>query len=144
MKTIVNTILAAILVITTATFAHAENNKLNRLAASGTLEQYIETVTKGNVDDINGLFSESFRQKTNSNEKMITHNREQLVNFLKGEKNVKQNCETSYTVIEENANCAFAKVEMKYEKFTKVDYVSLGREGSEWKVNDVVTSYNYQ
>ncbi|GAA4807460.1 hypothetical protein GCM10023231_40830 [Olivibacter ginsenosidimutans] len=146
MKTTVNTILTTIAIIASihvSLAAHPER-ELNRRAANTTLDQYVATITKGNTNDIDQLFSESFTHKINSNRKLTTHNKKELVDFLKNGKNIEQNCKTAYTVIEENTNYALAKVEMKYENFTKVDYVSLGREGNEWKVSNVVSTYHYE
>lgn len=142
MKTFITSFFAAILIISASAFAKAET-KASRLATTtNSVDLYIESITKGNVESLNDLFSAQFRQNTNANGKVTTHTKEELVNFMKRQKNIKQNCSSSYTLIEQNATTAIAKVEMKYRDFTKVDYVTLGREGNDWKVNQVVTTYN--
>jgi hypothetical protein len=72
---------------------------------------------------------------------VTTHNKEQVIGFLKGQQNVKQDCSTTYTVMEQSGNYSLAKVEIKYRDFSKVDYVTLSKEGADWKINQVVTTY---
>jgi len=43
--------------------------------------------------------------------------------------------------MEQSGDYSIAKVEMKYRDFTKVDYVTLSKEGADWKVSQVVTTY---
>jgi len=141
MKTLTTTFLAAIIFVSTSAFAKAET-KSSRLATAGnSVNLYIETITKGNAENIDALFGSHFIQNTNANGKVITHNKEAVIGFIKGQKNVKQNCSTKYTLMEQSGDYSLAKVEMKYSGFTKVDYVTLNKEGADWKVNQIVTTY---
>lgn len=141
MKTFITPFFAAILIISASAFAKAETDPSLLATADNSVHVYIETITKGNVTHVNELFSKQFRHNTNANGKVITHNKEQVIGFIKGQQNVKQNCSTSYTVLEQSGDYSVAKVEMKYRDFTKIDYVTLSREGADWKVNQVVTTY---
>jgi len=141
MKSLIKILFAAIVFVTVSTFAKAEIDGANKKAAANTLHQYIATTTQGKVEDINELFSDQFRHNINGNGKVITHTKEQVVQFLKGRKNVQEDCTASYRVIEQNETCAIARVEMKYLKFTRVNYVTLSREGGEWKISQVVTTF---
>jgi len=140
-KTLMTTFLAAIIFVSASAFAMAETKSSRLATADNSVNLYIETITNGNVENINELFGSQFIQNTNTNGKVITHNKEQVIGFIKGQKNVKQDCSTTYTVMEQSGNYSLAKVEMKYPDFTKVDYVTLSKEGADWKVNQVVTTY---
>lgn len=141
MKTLITSFFAAILFLSVSAFANAATNPSRLATADNSVNVYIEAITKGNMEHVNELFSKQFRQNTNANGKVITHSKEQVIGFLKAQQNVKQDCSTTYTVIEQSGNYSVAKVEMKYRDFTKVDYVTLGKEGADWKVNQVVTTY---
>ena len=141
MKTPITSFFAAILFLSVSAFANAATNPSRLTTADNSVNVYIEAITKGSMEHVNELFSKQFRQNTNANGKVISHSKEQVIGFLKEQQNVKQNCNTTYTVIEQSGDYSVAKVEMKYRDFTKVDYVTLGKEGADWKVNQVVTTY---
>lgn len=141
MKTLMTNSFAAIIFVLASASVKAETKSTRLATADNSVNLYIETITNGNVENINELFARQFVQNTNANGKVTTHNKEQVIGFIKGQKNVKQNCSTAYTVMEQRGDYSLAKVEMKYRDFTKVDYVTLGREGADWKVNQVVTTY---
>lgn len=141
MKSLIKILFAAIVLITASTFAKAEIDGASKKAATNTLHQYIATTTQGKVENIDDLFSDQFRHNINGHAKVITHTKEQVVQFLKGRKNLQEDCIASYRVIEQNETCAIARVEMKYLKFTRINYVTLSREGSKWKVSQVITTF---
>jgi len=92
MKTLTTTFLTAIIFVSASAFAKAKT-KSSRLAIAGNrVNFYIETITKGNVENMDALFGSHFIQNTNANGKVITHNKEQVIGFIKSQKNVKQNC----------------------------------------------------
>jgi hypothetical protein len=141
MKTLMTTFFAAIIFVSTSAFAKAETKSSRLATADNSVNLYIETIANGNVENINELFASQFVQNTNANGKIITHNKEQVIGFIKGQKNVKQDCSTTYAVMEQSGDYTLAKVEMKYSGFTKVDYVTLSKEGADWKINQIVTTY---
>ncbi|HWV74081.1 MAG TPA: nuclear transport factor 2 family protein [Pseudosphingobacterium sp.] len=141
MKTFLTTFLTAILFVSASAFAKAETKSTRLASADSSVHLYIETITNGNVENIDELFSSQFIQNTNTNGNLTTHNKELLIGFIRGQKNVKQDCSTTYTLLEKGGDYSIAKVEMKYRDFTKVDYVTLTKEGADWKVNQVVTIY---
>jgi len=141
MKTLMATFFAAFIFVSASAFTKAETKSSRLATADNSVNLYIETITNGNVENINELFGSQFIQNTNANGKVTIHNKEQVIGFLKGRKNVKQDCSTTYTVIEQGKDYSLAKVEMKYSGFTKVDYLTLSKEGANWKVNQVVTTY---
>ncbi|SEM00610.1 Putative lumazine-binding [Olivibacter domesticus] len=141
MKTLMTTFFAAFIFVSVSAFTKAENKSSRLATADNSINLYIETITNGNVENMDALFGSQFIQNTNANGKVISHSKAQIIGFLKGQKNVKQNCSATYTVMEQSDDYSIAKVEMKYRDFTKVDYVTLSKEGADWKVNQVVTTY---
>lgn len=142
MKNLINLFFATILIASTSAFAHAETNIERLNTADGALNLYVETVTQGQTSYANELFSEQFRQTTSNQSKAIRHNKQEVVAFLKGNKNIKQNCTTNYDILEASTSYALARVEMKYEGFSKIDLVSLSMENGSWKVDQVISSYH--
>lgn len=141
MKTSIKLFVTAMLFVATTAFAKAETRTINKIATESTIDQYIQIVANGNTKNLQTVFSDQFIQQINNKGKISTHNKAQVVRFLKGQQNIKQNCDTAYTIIEQNDDGAIAKVEMIYDGFTKVDYVTLSNEGNRWKVSNVMSTY---
>lgn len=140
MKTSIKFIIAAIALIANTTFANASEDK-NLSTAENTIHAYVDGVTLGHIENLEELFAENFKRNTASNGIVYSHTKQQVVNFLKQNKNLKQNCKTHYNVIEQTALFTLAQIEMKYPSFTKIEYVQLCRDGKQWKINQVTTTY---
>src|SRR5690606_18852632 len=141
MRTSIRSIIAAIIVITSSAFANAATTDKNLNTAESTIHEYIDGITLGRTENLEELFTENFKRNTAGKGVVHSHTKAQVINFLKQNKNLKQNCKTQYNVIEQSAQFALAQIEMKYPDFTKVEYVQLCREGNGWKINQVTTTY---
>lgn len=138
----IKTVLAVMIIIAADTSsAKASMKESITQTAANVLGKYIEAVVYGMVENIEELFSDQFRQRTNANGKVITHTKGQVIEFIKKHKHIKQDCITTHLVIEQNNTCSIAKVEMKYLEFTRVDYLTLNTEGKTWKINQIMTTF---
>lgn len=140
MKTSITLFIAVIIVFSSSAFANATEDR-NLSTAENTIHEYIDGITLGRTENIEALFAESFKRNTASSKAVYSHNKKQVVAFLKQNSNLKQNCVTQYDVIEQSAQFVLAKLEMHYPEFTKIEYVQLCRDGGEWKINQVTTTY---
>ncbi|WP_134090106.1 nuclear transport factor 2 family protein [Olivibacter sp. XZL3] len=140
MKTSIKLFIVAIILFSSSAFASATEDR-NLSTAENAIHEYIDGITLGRTENIEALFAESFKRNTAGNGAVYSHSKKQVVDFLKQNRNLKQNCITQYDVIEQSAQFALAKLEMRYPEFTKIEYVQLCREGSEWKINQVTTTY---
>lgn len=143
MKTFIATITAAFLLASTCAFATTpETNKRSNVAAiNQTLDLYANAVTKGQVNGIDQLFNEQFNQRYASKHKGNSFNKKQLLAFLKDHKNIQQNCETDYSIIEENEGFAIAKVVMKYKDFARIDYVTISQNKDTYQISQIVSTF---
>ncbi len=64
-----------------------------------------------------------------------------MTDFLKAGKNVEQACTTSTRVVENNAYMAVVKVDMKFDQFTRSNYVTLVNTGNGWKITNVYSIF---
>lgn len=143
MKTFITTLLVAFILTSTSAFA-ISTGKANRstvAAINHTLDLYTNAVSKGQVGTIDQLFSEQFHHRYVGAKKSFVFNKQQLVSFLKNRKNVQEQCETSYSIVDENKGMAIAKVAMKYEDFTRVDYVTISQNGSGYQISQIVSTF---
>ncbi|MDM1295355.1 nuclear transport factor 2 family protein [Sphingobacterium sp. N143] len=147
MKTLVKTLAAAAL-IAVSTFAMAAEGpgsksakaNVNLSTADFALEHYVAVTTEGESAGVEQLFAEDFSQNIQASN-VQSYSREAVVKSLKKQKGEQLNCEVSTQIIEESADYMVAKVTMKFENFSKVDLVTLVREGSNWKVSTSINSY---
>jgi len=143
MKTFITTILAAFILTSSSAFATtAEKAKRSTVAAiNRTLDLYTDAVSKGQVAAIDQLFSEQFHQRITGTKNTFVFNKEQLVGFLKKRKNIQEQCETNYSIVDENNGMAIAKVEMKYGTFSRVDYITISQNGKGYQISQIVSTF---
>lgn len=142
MKKLINLLFATILIVSTSAFVRAETGAERLNTADKALNLYVAAITQGETQYANELFSEQYRQHSSNQSKSFSHNKQDVIAFLKGNKNIKQNCSTTYHIVETSTSYVLARVEMKYEGFSKIDLVSLSMENGNWKVNQVMSSYH--
>jgi len=148
MNSLVKTFAAAALIAvsTLAMAAEGPGSKAEKVAvnlstADFALDHYVAVITEGQSAGVEQLFAEDFSQKVQSPSNGRTHNRGEVVKYLKKQKGEKLNCTVTTDIIEESADYMVAKVALKFENFTKTDLVTLVREGNGWKVSKSVNSY---
>lgn len=138
MKTTITTIATAfIMMLSLSSFANA--NPLKDLNTTKIIATYLEVTALGAPDLHKYLFADDF-QYTNATDKK-TYGKREYTAFLKANKGLKYDCETSYEILDECGKACVAKVSMKFKNFTRVDYVTLSQGADNWKVSKVVTTY---
>lgn len=141
MKTTMTTIVTAfIMMLSFNSFASIEVNPLKNLSSSKIVIAYLEAATEGSLDMNKYLFSDDFIYLNSASNKSYT--KREYTAFLKANKGLKYDCETSYEILDECGKACVAKVSMKFKTFTRIDYVSLSQGADGWKVSKVVTSFS--
>lgn len=136
---IVFALIGALVAMTSMSFAKGKTPRnTNPITV---IDSYIQIATAGNTDGIQHLFSDDFKWTQSSNAKTKTYSKSEIVNFLKSSKGIKQNCQTTYNIMEKNDNCVMVKVEMKYDNFTKIECITLCNVNQEWTINQIIESY---
>ncbi len=142
MKNLIKTLaLFLCLAISSSAWATPKKKPLKNHSANDAINSYIESTTQGNTVGIENLFTDHFFQTISTPAKVETHKRQDLITYLKSQKGYIQNCQTNYSILEKNDNCAIAKITLQYKNFSKVEYVTICSVGETWKVSQVVTSY---
>jgi len=144
MKTFVTSLVTAFIILSSSAFAASEGktSRSNVVAINNALDQYTAAVSKGEVNQLDQLFSEQFHQRYSSKKNGNTFNKTQVVNFLKANKNiVQQQCKTDYSIVDEGKGFALAKVAMKYPNYSRVDYVTIVQNGNGYQISQVITTF---
>ncbi len=138
MKTTITTIATAfIMMLSFNSFATA--NPLKNFNTAKIITTYLEASTSGSADLNKYLFADDFQYVNAVDNK--TYGKREYTAFLKANKGLKYDCETSYEILDECGKACIAKVSMKFKTFTRVDYVTLSQGADSWKVSKVVTTY---
>lgn len=141
MKTIRLFTIAAIVTISSLGFAVAKGNDVRVAKATNGVELYIDLLCAGDMESVDYLFDQQLTYEVSNNGKVTKYSRQQLIDHMKQGKGIQQDCRTNYAIVESCGDYALAKVEMKYDSFSRVDYVTLNRYGNEWKVSQVTSTY---
>lgn len=141
MKNLILTITTSLFMLVSTYVSKAENNSSEIHSPAATVNNYLESTLKGNVDMLSYLYGNNFEYIVQANGKENKYSKKDYLNFLTKSKDLKYNCESSYTILDANDNYSIAKVSMKFDTFERIDYITLCREDNSWKVNKITTTY---
>lgn len=140
MKTTIATIATAFIMMTSfSSFAAKKVNPLKDLNSMNIIATYLEAATTGSIEYNKFLFSEDFEYRNTVNN--TCYNKKTYTNYLKANEGLKFNCETTYEILDESGKACVAKAIMKFDNFTRIDYITLNHSQDGWKVSKVVTTY---
>ncbi|MEJ7693910.1 hypothetical protein [Daejeonella sp.] len=140
MKTL-KTIAATLLIAFSFSSFAADGTAKEKLEMNYALKTYIAAVTEGRIAPLPEVLDKEVKFTSTRGEKIISHNKIQMLNTLKVSENVKQNCSTSFSVVEGTPTFSVVKVTMKYDNFSRVSYLNLANTGNGWKITSVSTSF---
>lgn len=140
MKTL-KTLTAALLITLSFSAFAVDGSKAEKLEMNYALKTYIEAVTQGKFGSLTDVLDQEIRFTTTRGEKIINHNKSQMLSGLKFSENVKQNCVTEFSIVESAPNLSVVKVTFKYANFSKVEYLNLANTTKGWKITSVSTSF---
>ncbi|WP_164112586.1 MULTISPECIES: nuclear transport factor 2 family protein [Sphingobacterium] len=114
-------------------------NPLKDFSAKKIALVYVEALTTGNIDYNKHLFTSDFAYRNTANKEVTS--RSAYISFLKANKGLKYNCTTTYDILDQAGNSCIAKATMKFDNFTRIDYITMQQTKDGWKVSKVVTTY---
>jgi hypothetical protein len=141
MKTLKFLTAAFLMVVSFSAFA-ADGSKSEKLELSYTLKTYIAAVTQGKIAALPEVLDSNIKFTTTRGATIVNQGRTEMLNTLKFSENIVQNCTTEYTVVESNPTMSVVKLTMKYDTFSKVEFISLANTTKGWKITSVSTSFN--
>jgi hypothetical protein len=141
MKTL-KTLAASLLTIVSLSAFAADGEKSEKLKINYTLNTFVDAMANGQMEDLGDILDDQMKFTVVRSEKVINYSKSQLLNSLKQSENVVQNCDTDYDVEKINSSQALVKVIMKYEGFTKINYINLDNTKTGWKITSISSSYS--
>lgn len=140
MKTL-KTITAALLITFSFSAFAVDGTAKEKLEMNYALKTYVAAVTEGKIAPLTEVLDKEVKFSSTRGEKIISHGKAEMLNALKITENVKQNCTTSYSVVEATPSFSVVKVTLKYDNFSRVSYLNLANTGNGWKITSVSTSF---
>lgn len=140
MKTLRTLLAATLMVLSLASFAN-EEPKTQKLSMDYALKTYIDAVASGKVKGFADVLDNDVKFTTTRGEKTVNYSRSEMLNAIKSSENISQNCAVDHSFIEQGATQAIAKVTMKYDTFSRVNYVTLSQTNKGWKITNVSTVF---
>lgn len=141
MKTLQTLTAAFLITISMSAFAAGEPNS-KRFVMTYVVETYIDAMTNGDIKELPSVLDSDVKFSHTRANKVVSYNKSEMLQSLKGVENVKQNCVSNYKVLEQNEAQALIKVSMKYKDFTRVSYVTMENTTTGWKITNVSSSFN--
>jgi hypothetical protein len=136
-------ILVAFALVIVSTIVKADEPEAAKLSKSYALTTYVNAVSLGKVAGLSNVIDENAKFSMMRGNKMLTFTRAEMLDFLKNEANVKQNCTVSTSIVEKDSNndVSVVKVDMQYDGFVRSNYVTLSNTGNGWKVTNVYSVF---
>lgn len=139
MKTL-KTLAAALLVTLSVSAFAVDGSKSEKLEMNYALNTYIDAVTRGKIAPLDEVLDKDVKFTTTRGAKIFNHSKTAMLNSLKESENVVYNCVTEFNIVESTPTMSLVKVIMKYDGFSKINYVSLANTSKGWKITNVSIS----
>lgn len=105
------------------------------------INTYLNAIVHGKLDGINNVIDDDAEFKMKRGNNVNTLSKPQILDALKANESIEQNCQCTKTVVQDDTEMSVLKVEMKYDDFTRVDVITAQRAGNGWKITKVETSF---
>ena len=113
------------------------------LTRTHAIDTYIGAVTMGKLQGFDEVVDPSAKFTVlRANKQLISYTKKEMMEFLDKIKNVEENCTTSTSIIENDMGLVVVKVDMKFEDFTRSNYVSIANTGNGWKIINVYSVFD--
>ena len=119
--------------------ATIDNGKLTQTYAVNT---YIDAMTRGKLGGLNDVLDKSAAFSMVRGNQVLSFDKKQMIGYFQSNKNTEQQCTTSTSVVESNPAIAIVKVDMKYDNFTRSNYITIANTGNGWKITNVYSVFS--
>ena len=142
MKTLKSIILGLVTVLTVGAASAKSTNPANeRTSINYAVSAYVNAATHGQIGALNDVVDNNFKFSMLRGKSMVSYNKAQLLESFSATENVEQDCKTSVSINENNADMTVVKVSMQYKAFTRVNYVTLANTSEGWKITNIYSVF---
>ena len=105
------------------------------------INTYLDAVVHGKLNGISDAIDDDAKFNMTRGDRVNTLTKSQILDALKANENIDQDCQCTKTVIRDDDDTKVLKVDMKYTDFTRTDVITTEHAGSGWKITKVETSF---
>jgi hypothetical protein len=103
---------------------------------------YVDAMTRGQLDGFEDVVDPSATFTTlGRNNQCTSYSKGQMLGFLKKIGKLEENCITETAVVENCTEMIVVRVDMKFDNFTRSNFVGIADTGKGWKIINVYTVY---
>ena len=125
----------------TANATKFTGNVVAPLSSDYVLKTYIAATTQGDLKGFEKILSNNVVFTKTRNDNVITLKTEDVLNSLKANAGVKQDCTTTTTLTAQTIENTVYEIDIKYADYVRVDMVTLaGNDDDGWKITNVNTT----
>ncbi len=142
MKTLKTLALSAcILIATTAVKAGKISDGDKTTSSFYAINTYIDAMSRGKIEGLDKVVDKTAKFSYLRDKNIVSVDKAELIKNIEDNKGIEQACAVSTSVVSNNADVEVVKVDMKYETFTRINYVTLTNNGSAWKITNVYSVF---
>ncbi|MFC5282580.1 nuclear transport factor 2 family protein [Pedobacter alpinus] len=126
-----------------ATFSFTKADELTEVSKSMTfsINSYINLIKDGETKGMEKLFADDVKFNITRGNQILSHGKNEELNFLAKNKNLIQQCSVVSSVMMNSSNYSLVKVSMIYDNFTRENYVTMIKSGKDWKITEVSSEF---
>jgi len=142
MKTLKTGIVGLAIVLTFGA-ANATTIKNNNYGATVNedVTTYVNAISHGELKGLNALLDDHLKYSVARGSETLVFGKAEFIQSVQADKNVEQNCTISTSVDDSTPDVTIAKVEMKYEGFTRTNYVTMVNSARGWKITNIYSTF---
>ena len=141
MKTLKAMVMGLALLLVCGVSQAAPVTSHNITTKDGVVDAYVNAVVHGKIDGFSDLIDDDAQFNMKRGSSVNTLNKPQVLDGLKLNENIEQDCQCTKTVMQDSDDMSVIKVDMKYNDFTRTDVITAQRAGNWWKITKVETSF---
>jgi len=141
MKTLKSIIAAVALVIVCGAAKANVNAEGDNLTRNFAINTYVDAMTRGKIQGLGDVVDQSAKFNMLRGKNVLSFTKNEMIESIKSNKNIEQNCTTSTTIMESNADMAVVKVDMQFDGFVRTNYVTVANTGKGWKITNVYSVF---
>ncbi|MDT3404578.1 nuclear transport factor 2 family protein [Mucilaginibacter terrae] len=141
MKTLKSIVLGLALLVTANIVKADEIIPATAKTKANAITAYVSSITLGQNADLADVVDNSAKFNVLRGKEVLSFNKAEMLKFANENENVRQDCKTSVTEVENNDDMSIVKVEMNFGTFTRTNYVTVANTGEGWKITNVYSVF---
>jgi hypothetical protein len=140
MKNVKSLILGLVL-LTIAGVAKASGPSAVTLTKNYVVNTYVDAMTRGKLNGMGDILDVNAKFSQLRGKQVLSFSKAEMMDYLKLNKDLKQDCTISTSVVQNDADVAVVKVDMKFKESVRSNYLTMVNTGDGWKITNVYSVF---